>query len=619
MPDRPVIIAGRRTPIAPRGGRLRGRTAAELAAAAIGAVVDDGRARLGAAPRIDDVVLGNCTGPGGNLARVAALAAGLPHQAPAMTVDRQCGAGLAAIVTAAAALRPGGAVIAGGVESASTAPVRLGADGAPFARAPFAPPGLDVDMSEAAQRLAVLRGIDRNRQQALAARSHRLARAAAETIRAELVEIDGVEADDGPRAGIDRILPRLPALLPELADDPALAITAGTTARIADGAAAVLLVPSSERRGAPGLALRASAVVGVDPRLPGLGPVPAVRAALERGGAALADLAAIELVEAYGAQALAVLDELGIAAPGREPDPRVNADGGALALGHPWGRERGGRRRAALRPARARRRARRRPRSRDRGDRRRPGHRGGRRGGAMSGGDGIIELRGVDVELDGASVLREVDCRLDARSIAVIGPNGSGKSTFARLLAGLVAPTRGAVRVHGIDPVAEERALRERVGFVFSNPSAQLVMPTVREDLAFGLRGRRRDGRRLARAEIDERVDAALAASPLAGRGDQGAFSLSGGQQQLLALMGVLITEPALVIADEPTALLDLVNTRTIARILLEEMAARLVLVTHDLELARRCELAVRFEGGRLVHLGEPEAVVAGYLASVPS
>lgn len=235
----------------------------------------------------------------------------------------------------------------------------------------------------------------------------------------------------------------------------------------------------------------------------------------------------------------------------------------------------------------------------------------------MSAEDTSISLRGVDIELDGNRILDDVDVELDAPTIAVIGPNGSGKSTFARLLAGLVAATRGEVRVHGLDPVADEARLRERVGVVFSNPAAQLIMPTVREDLAFSLRGRRREGRRLARIEIAERVDAMLAASPLEGRGDDPAFSLSGGQQQLLALMGVLIAEPELVIADEPTALLDLVNSRAIARTLLEEMPARLVLVTHDLELARRCEVAVRFDGGRLVQLGDPDAVVAAYRASV--
>ncbi|NLT26878.1 MAG: acetyl-CoA C-acyltransferase, partial [Microbacteriaceae bacterium] len=114
------------------------------------------------------------------------------------------------------------------------------------------------------------------------------------------------------------------------------ALTAGTTARIADGAAAVLLLPESTRRGAPGLAVRAGATVGVDPRMPGIGPVPAVRRALERAGAGLDDLAAVELVEAYGAQSLAVLDDLGLA-DGEAVDPRVNATGGALALGHPWG------------------------------------------------------------------------------------------------------------------------------------------------------------------------------------------------------------------------------------------------------------------------------------------
>ena len=333
MSDRPMIIAARRTPVAVRGGRLRDVEAPELAASVLAACVRDAAEALGAAPTIDDVVLGNCTGPGGNIARVAGLAAGLPVDSAGMTVDRQCGAGLAAVLVAADSLRDGGAVLAGGVESASTAPTRIARDGRAYDRAPFAPPGLDIGMTEAAQELARRRGLSRRRQESFAARSHRLALAAAADARHEIVAVGGLERDEGPRPGIERILPRLPELL-EPGDGTAL--TAGTTARIADGAAAVLLLPQSTRRGAPGLAVRAGATVGVDPRMPGIGPVPAVRRALERAGAGLDDLAAVELVEAYGAQSLAVLDDLGLA-DGEAVDPRVNATGGALALGHPWG------------------------------------------------------------------------------------------------------------------------------------------------------------------------------------------------------------------------------------------------------------------------------------------
>lgn len=223
-----------------------------------------------------------------------------------------------------------------------------------------------------------------------------------------------------------------------------------------------------------------------------------------------------------------------------------------------------------------------------------------------------IELDRVGVTLNGNEVLREVRCSLSAKRIAVIGPNGSGKSTFARLLNGLVTATEGKIRVFGHDPDREGKRLRREVGFVFSNPAVQLIMPTVREDLAMSLRGRG-----LSRADIDARVVAAIAASPLAGRGDDPVHSLSGGQQQLLALLGVELIEPRLIIADEPTALLDLVNSRAIAARLLAVDAPQLVLVTHDLDLARRCDLALRFDAGRLVEQGHPDQVVASYLASV--
>lgn len=336
-PSLPVIVAARRTPVATKGAQLAHVSAEHLAAPVVRACVDDASRATATPLSVGEVVLGNCMGPGGNLARLSALAAGLGVAVPGMTIDRQCGSGLTAIIAAATAIRAGddGARIAGGTESASTAPTRIAAGGA-YARAPFAPAGFaDPDMVRAAQDLAVLDGISRDRQDRYAARSHRLA---SET-RArggfddEIVPIDGFTHDFGPRQRFPAMLARFPALFPDSVDGGT--VTAGNSCRNSDGAAAVAIVPSGARGAAPGLALVASATVGCDPALPGLGPVPAVENLLRGRGVSLADVAAIEIVEAFAAQTLAVLTRLGLAS-GDEVDGRVCADGGALALGHPW-------------------------------------------------------------------------------------------------------------------------------------------------------------------------------------------------------------------------------------------------------------------------------------------
>ncbi|MDF2508884.1 MAG: energy-coupling factor transporter ATP-binding protein [Microbacterium sp.] len=216
-----------------------------------------------------------------------------------------------------------------------------------------------------------------------------------------------------------------------------------------------------------------------------------------------------------------------------------------------------------------------------------------------------LALDTVSVVLGGRPVLRDVSVSLAAPTIAVIGANGSGKSTFARLLNGLIAPSSGEVRVHGLDTVRDRAALRRRVGFVFTNPDAQILMPTPAEDLALSLRGR-------PKAEIAKRVGETLAAHGLAGHADLPAASLSGGQKQMLALASVLIAEPELIVADEPTTLLDLRNARRIGDLLLAQQA-QVVVVTHDLELAARCETAVLFDEGRVTASGEPAAVIAAY------
>lgn len=217
----------------------------------------------------------------------------------------------------------------------------------------------------------------------------------------------------------------------------------------------------------------------------------------------------------------------------------------------------------------------------------------------------VIECDRVGVEVDGAVLLQDVSLRLTAARTAVIGANGSGKSTFARLLNGLRTPTSGRIRVHGLDPVKDAARLRRRVGFVFTNPEAQILMPTAAEDLALSLR-------ELPKPERAAQIARILERHGLGDRADVPASALSGGQRQLLAIASVLATEPALLVADEPTTLLDLRNARRIGDLLMA-LDVPLVLVTHDLELAARCDEVVLFEDGRVHAAGEPAEVIAEY------
>ena len=171
----------------------------------------------------------------------------------------------------------------------------------------------------------------------------------------------------------------------------------------------------------------------------------------------------------------------------------------------------------------------------------------------------LIVFDGVSHRYGDRLVVRDVSVRLDERRIGVIGANGSGKSTFVRMLNGLVVPTSGSVRVAGLDPDKQARQVRHRVGFCFTDPDAQIVMPTVVEDIAFGLRRRGLD-----KEEVADRVERALASYGLAEHRDHPAHLLSGGQKQLLAIASVLVTEPDLLVMDEPTTLLDLANARRI-------------------------------------------------------
>jgi biotin transport system ATP-binding protein len=218
----------------------------------------------------------------------------------------------------------------------------------------------------------------------------------------------------------------------------------------------------------------------------------------------------------------------------------------------------------------------------------------------------LIEFDRVSVAFEGTTALDDVTLKLDQKRIGVIGLNGSGKSTFARLLNGLVKPTSGSVLVGGIDPATDSKAARAQTGFIFSNPDVQIIMPTVLEDVAFSLRG---SG--LKKVEIEAKAREMLARFGIEHLADQAAHSLSSGQKQLLAICAILVTEPKLIVA----ALLDLVNSRRIARALLSDLPQQIVLVTHDLDLANGCDILVRFAGAKLVQIGEPSAVISSYLA----
>ncbi|MGW4120742.1 energy-coupling factor ABC transporter ATP-binding protein [Nocardia sp. NPDC004711] len=221
----------------------------------------------------------------------------------------------------------------------------------------------------------------------------------------------------------------------------------------------------------------------------------------------------------------------------------------------------------------------------------------------------MIELDGVSHRFGERAVLRDLHLRLGENRIAVIGSNGSGKSTFARLLNGLQVPTDGRVRVDGLDTRKQGRAVRKLVGFVFQDPDVQIVMPTVAEDLAFGLKHHG-----VAKSEIPDRVAATLAEYGLTEFRDHPAHLLSGGQKQLLAIAAVLSVGPKYVVFDEPTTLLDLRNTRRISR-LLHELPQQLIVVSHDLDLLADFDRVLVFDEGRIVADGPPGECIAHYVA----
>jgi len=219
----------------------------------------------------------------------------------------------------------------------------------------------------------------------------------------------------------------------------------------------------------------------------------------------------------------------------------------------------------------------------------------------------VIEFDGVSHRYGERVVLTDISLTLTENRVAFIGANGSGKSTLARTVNGLVTPTAGKVVVNGLDVSKQGRQVRRQVGFVFADPDSQIVMPTVAEDVAFSLR---RSG--LPKPEVERRVDSVLARYGLGGHRDHPAHLLSGGQKQLLALVSVLVIEPAVLVCDEPTTLLDLPNKRRFAA-LLAELPQQILLVTHDLDAVDSFDRVVVLDEGRVVADDTPEPALKFY------
>ncbi|MBP2235410.1 biotin transport system ATP-binding protein [Sinorhizobium kostiense] len=196
---------------------------------------------------------------------------------------------------------------------------------------------------------------------------------------------------------------------------------------------------------------------------------------------------------------------------------------------------------------------------------------------------------------------------LSERRIGVIGLNGSGKTTFARLINGLVKPTKGRVEVNGLDTVKDDRAVLAEAGFIFQNPQHQLIMPIVSEDIAFGLKNRG-----LPAKEISLRTEALLARFGISHLGKRRVHELSGGETQLVAMASVLVTGPKILILDEPTNQLDLRNRRMVAETI-DALDEDTIVITHDLGLVEGVERLLLFHEGKLIADGAPSETIRRY------
>lgn len=218
-----------------------------------------------------------------------------------------------------------------------------------------------------------------------------------------------------------------------------------------------------------------------------------------------------------------------------------------------------------------------------------------------------IRFRGVRHAYGERTVLDGIDVALTERRIGIVGANGSGKSTLARMINGLLVPTSGAVTVDGFDTARKGREVRRRVGFVFTDPDHQIVMPTVAEDVAFSLRRSA-----LSKEDRAARVRKVLDEFGLAGHHDHPSHLLSGGQKQLLALAAIMVTDPQVLVADEPTTLLDLRNAKLIARTF-AALPQQVIAVTHDLQLLSDFDRVLVIDAGRIVADDAPSSALTFY------
>jgi biotin transport system ATP-binding protein len=218
-----------------------------------------------------------------------------------------------------------------------------------------------------------------------------------------------------------------------------------------------------------------------------------------------------------------------------------------------------------------------------------------------------IRFEQAEARFEGRTILQPLTLSLAEKRIGVIGLNGSGKTTFARMINGLVVPTAGRVTVDGFDTVKQADAVRGRVGFIFQNPQNQIILPILKEDLALGLKRKK-----LSAAEVKTALDAVLARFGIAHLADRRAHELSGGELQLAAMASVLITEPEILIMDEPTNQLDLRNRNIVSRTI-DGLHENVIVITHDLDLIADFGRVLLFHEGRLVGDGPAGDIIERY------
>lgn len=219
-----------------------------------------------------------------------------------------------------------------------------------------------------------------------------------------------------------------------------------------------------------------------------------------------------------------------------------------------------------------------------------------------------IQFQDAEAVYSGRRILHPINLDLTEHRIGIIGANGGGKSTLARLINGLGPITGGRVLVDGLDVTKQPKKVRNLVGFIFSDADNQIVMPTVAEDVEFSL-----SRMKLTRSEKQQRVHAVLSEFGLADHANTSAHVLSGGQKQMLALASVMVLNPKIIIADEPTTLLDLRNRLQIKRVF-SHMEQQIIVVSHDLEFISDFDRIIRIGNGEVIDDGQPDQVLPRYI-----